>query len=50
MDTDHAAAKDCSDDLLRVEEGSLYPALIAWKKLAGFGGWIKKDTDGGARV
>jgi PadR family transcriptional regulator PadR len=46
-----AAAKDCSDDLLRVEEGSLYPALYRMEE-AGWirAEWIKKDTGRRARV
>ena len=46
-----AAAKDCSDDLLRVEEGSPYPALYRMEE-AGWirAEWIKKDTGRRARV
>jgi PadR family transcriptional regulator len=46
-----AAAKDCSDDLLVVEEGSLYPALYRMEE-AGWirAEWIKKDTGRRARV
>jgi PadR family transcriptional regulator PadR len=46
-----AAVKDCSDDLLRVEEGSLYPALYRMEE-AGWirAEWIKKDTGRRARV
>jgi PadR family transcriptional regulator PadR len=32
-----AAVKDCSGDLLRVEEGSLYPALYRMEEA----GWIR---------
>src|ERR1700689_4212994 len=40
-----AAVKDCSDDLLRVEEGSLYPALYRMEE-AGWirAEWVKRDT------
>src|ERR1700722_905285 len=46
-----AAVKDCSDDLLRVEEGSLYPALYRMEE-AGWicAEWIKKDTGRRVRV
>ena len=46
-----AAVKDRSDDLLRVEEGSLYPALYRMEE-AGWirAEWIKKDTGRRARV
>jgi PadR family transcriptional regulator PadR len=46
-----AAVKDWSDDLLRVEEGSLYPALYRMEE-AGWirAEWIKKDTGRRARV
>ena len=46
-----AAVKDCSSDLLRVEEGSLYPALYRMEE-AGWirAEWIKKDTGRRARV
>src|SRR3981189_1595392 len=46
-----AAVKDCSDDLLHVEEGSLYPALYRMEE-AGWirAEWIKKDTGRRARV
>ena len=46
-----AAVKDSSDDLLRVEEGSLYPALYRMEE-AGWirAEWIKKDTGRRARV
>jgi len=46
-----AAVKDCSGDLLRVEEGSLYPALYRIEE-AGWirAEWIKKDTGRRARV
>jgi PadR family transcriptional regulator PadR len=46
-----AAVKDHSDDLLRVEEGSLYPALYRMEE-AGWirAEWIKKDTGRRARV
>jgi PadR family transcriptional regulator PadR len=46
-----AAVKDNSDDLLRVEEGSLYPALYRMEE-AGWirAEWIKKDTGRRARV
>ena len=46
-----AAVKDCSGDLLRVEEGSLYPALYRMEE-AGWirAEWIKKDTGRRARV
>ena len=45
------AVKDCADDLLRVEEGSLYPALYRMEE-AGWirAEWIKKDTGRRARV
>src|ERR1700761_5441675 len=46
-----AAVKECSDDLLRIEEGSLYPALYRMEE-AGWirAEWIKKDTGRRARV
>jgi PadR family transcriptional regulator PadR len=46
-----AAVKDTSDDLLRIEEGSLYPALYRMEE-AGWirAEWIKKDTGRRARV
>ena len=46
-----AAVKDCSGDLLRVEEGSLYPALYRMEE-AGWirAEWVKKDTGRRARV
>jgi PadR family transcriptional regulator PadR len=46
-----AAVKDRSDDLLRVEEGSLYPALYRMEE-AGWirAEWITKDTGRRARV
>jgi PadR family transcriptional regulator, regulatory protein PadR len=46
-----AAVKDHSDDLLHVEEGSLYPALYRMEE-AGWirAEWIKKDTGRRARV
>ena len=46
-----AAVKDCSDDLLHVEEGSLYPALYRMEE-AGWirAEWVKKDTGRRARV
>src|ERR1700688_5139942 len=46
-----AAVKDCSDELLRIEEGSLYPALYRLEE-AGWirAEWIKKDTGRRARV
>ena len=34
-----AAVKDCSDDLLHVEEGSLYPALYRMEEA----GWIRAE-------
>ncbi|WP_321476194.1 PadR family transcriptional regulator [uncultured Paludibaculum sp.] len=45
------AIKDMSDEVLRVEEGSLYPALhrmeeAGWIKAA----WITKDTGRRARI
>jgi transcriptional regulator len=45
------AIKEMSDDVLRVEEGSLYPALhrmeeAGWIKAA----WITKDTGRRARI
>jgi PadR family transcriptional regulator PadR len=45
-----AAVRDSSDDLLRVEEGSLYPAL--YRMEAGWirAEWIKKDSGRRARV
>ena len=46
-----AAVKGCSDDLLRLEEGSLYPALYRMEE-AGWirAEWIKKDTGRRTRV
>jgi transcriptional regulator len=46
-----AAVKDCSGELLRVEEGSLYPALYRMEE-AGWirAEWIHKDTGRRARV
>ena len=46
-----AAVKGCSDDLLRLEEGSLYPALYRMEE-AGWirAEWIKKDTGRRVRV
>src|SRR5450755_4326982 len=46
-----AAGKGCSNDLLRVEEGSLYPALYRMEE-AGWirAEWIKKDTGRRARI
>jgi PadR family transcriptional regulator, regulatory protein PadR len=46
-----AAVKECSDGLLRVEEGSLYPVLYRMEE-AGWirAEWIKKDTGRRARV
>ena len=46
-----AAVRDSSDDLLRVEEGSLYPALYRMEE-AGWirAEWIKKDSGRRARV
>jgi PadR family transcriptional regulator PadR len=46
-----AAVKDSSDDLLHVEEGSLYPALYRMEE-AGWirAEWVKKDTGRRARV
>lgn len=46
-----SAIKDMSDEVLRVEEGSLYPALhrmeeAGWIKAA----WITKDTGRRARI
>lgn len=45
------AVKDASDDLLRIEEGSLYPALYRMEE-AGWirAEWIKKETGRRARV
>ena len=34
-----AAVKDCSDELLRIEEGSLYPALYRMEEA----GWIRAE-------
>jgi len=44
-----SAIQDISEDVLRVEEGSLYPALHRMEE-AGWlrGGWVTKDT--GQRV
>ena len=46
-----AAVKEASDDLLRIEEGSLYPALYRMEE-AGWiqAEWVKKDTGRRARV
>ena len=46
-----AAVRYSSDDLLRVEEGSLYPALYRMEE-AGWirAEWIKKDSGRRARV
>jgi PadR family transcriptional regulator PadR len=46
-----SAVKDASDDLLHIEEGSLYPALYRMEE-AGWirAEWIKKDTGRRARV
>src|SRR5271170_4642803 len=46
-----AAVKDCSDELLRVEEGSLYPALYRMEE-AGWirAEWVTKDTGRRARI
>jgi PadR family transcriptional regulator, regulatory protein PadR len=46
-----AAVKETSDDLLHIEEGSLYPALYRMEE-AGWihAEWIKKDTGRRARV
>ena len=46
-----AAVKEASSDLLRVEEGSLYPALYRMEE-AGWihAEWIKKDSGRRARV
>ena len=51
MVTAMAAVKDSSDDLLRVEECSLYPALYRMEE-AGWirAEWIKKETGRRARV
>lgn len=45
------AVKEASDDLLRIEEGSLYPALYRMEE-AGWirAEWIKKETGRRARV
>ncbi len=46
-----AAVRDCSDELLRIEEGSLYPALYRMEE-AGWirAEWIQKETGRRARV
>jgi PadR family transcriptional regulator, regulatory protein PadR len=46
-----AAVKEASRDLLRIEEGSLYPALYRMEE-AGWirAEWIKKDTGRRVRV
>jgi PadR family transcriptional regulator, regulatory protein PadR len=46
-----AAVKEASDDLLRIEEGSLYPALHRMEE-AGWirAEWITKDTGRRARI
>lgn len=46
-----AAVKEASDDLLRIEEGSLYPALYRMEE-AGWirAEWIKKDSGRRARI
>ena len=46
-----AAVKECSVDLLRIEEGSLYPALYRMEE-AGWirAEWIKEDSGHRARV
>jgi PadR family transcriptional regulator, regulatory protein PadR len=46
-----AAVKDCSDELLRIEEGSLYPALYRMEE-AGWirAEWIHKETGRRARI
>jgi transcriptional regulator len=46
-----AAVKDASNDLLHIEEGSLYPALYRMEE-AGWihAEWIKKETGRRARV
>jgi transcriptional regulator len=46
-----AAVKQASDDLLHIEEGSLYPALYRMEE-AGWirAEWIKKETGRRARV
>jgi PadR family transcriptional regulator PadR len=46
-----SAVKDASDDLLHIEEGSLYPALYRMEE-AGWirAEWIKKETGRRARV
>jgi PadR family transcriptional regulator, regulatory protein PadR len=46
-----AAVKECSDELLRVEERSLYPALYRMEE-AGWirAEWIHKDSGRRARV
>ena len=41
------AIQDMSGEVLRVEEGSLYPAL---HRMAGFAEWITKDTGRRARL
>jgi PadR family transcriptional regulator, regulatory protein PadR len=46
-----SAVRDASDDILRVEEGSLYPALHRMEE-AGWirAEWITKDTGRRARI
>jgi PadR family transcriptional regulator, regulatory protein PadR len=46
-----AAVKDCSDELLHIEEGSLYPALYRMEE-AGWirAEWIQKETGRRARI
>lgn len=46
-----SAIKDCSDDVLSAEEGSLYPALHRMEE-AGWvrSEWIKKDSGRRARI
>jgi transcriptional regulator len=46
-----AAVKDCSDELLRIEEGSLYPALYRMEE-AGWirAEWIQKESGRRARI
>lgn len=45
------AVREASDDLLRIEEGSLYPALYRMEE-AGWirAEWIKKDSGRRARI
>jgi PadR family transcriptional regulator, regulatory protein PadR len=46
-----AAVKETSDDLLRIEEGSLYPALYRMEESGWIRAeWIKKDTGRRARI